>query len=165
MLGPVRDLEKLITLDDTGRVTCQRPGMEYRDVLSAFSMSYSGGDPLPPPPLARPRRQPSIDEKGERRHSIIKPDLRDPEVKELPSTAVVKPAATRPHQDDDEPRRRGFQEQPQPLQGGPLSPDARAAFADMTDVSLRHRNCVSTEVAHTMLRPSTQKYLRSQRNL
>ena len=111
MLGPVRDLEKLITLDDTGRVFIpQRPRMQYHDVLSAFSMSYSGGVPLPPPPLARPRRQPSINEEGERRHSIIKPELRDPEVKELPSTAVVEPAATRPHQDDDEPMRRNFQE-------------------------------------------------------
>ena len=109
--------------------------MEYHDVLSAFSMSYSGGDPLPPPPLARPRRQPSIKEEGERRHSIIKPDLRDPEVKELPSTAVVKPAATRPHQDDDEPRRRGFQEQPQPLQGRLLSPDARACSSVIGTVS------------------------------
>ena len=28
MCRPVEDLEKLITLDDTGRVSCQRSGME-----------------------------------------------------------------------------------------------------------------------------------------
>ena len=162
MCRPVSDLEKLITLDDTGRVSCRRSRMESYDVWSAFSMSYSGGNPLPPPPLARPLLQPLPRGQGRTRrwHFIKKPELRDPEVKELPSTAVVKPAATRPHQDDDEPMRRAFQEQLKLRQGRPLMrADARAAFADITDMFVRHRNCVSIEV--TALRPSTQKFLRS----
>ena len=61
---PVPDLEKHLSLDDTGRVCCHRSGLDSYDVWSAFSMSYNTGDPRSPPPftgasdLALARRPP-----------------------------------------------------------------------------------------------------------
>ena len=57
MCRPVPDLEKHLSLDDTGRVFCHRSGIEQYDVWSAFSMSYNTGDPGTPPPLAMPLAQ------------------------------------------------------------------------------------------------------------
>ena len=48
MCRPLPDLEKHISLDDTGRVCCHRSGMDSYDVWSAFSMNHNTGDPKSP---------------------------------------------------------------------------------------------------------------------
>ena len=84
MCRPLLDLEKVIELDETGRVTCNRCGLESYDVLPAISMSYRTLDPRPPPPLARPLPQPPPGgQRKWRRYTIKKPELPDAEVKQL----------------------------------------------------------------------------------
>ena len=57
MCRPVQDLDKHITVADTGHVCCHMSGMESYDVLSAFSMSYNTAGPNHVPPLAMPIAQ------------------------------------------------------------------------------------------------------------
>ena len=86
MCRPLFDLENVIELDETGRVTCKRRGLESYDVLSAFTnnyVPYGTRKPRPPPPLARPLPQPppSVQRKR-RRCTSKKPELLDGEVKQ-----------------------------------------------------------------------------------
>lgn len=115
MCRQVQDLEKLISLDGTGRVSCQQSGMESYDVLSAFSMSYSTGNPRPPPPMANPLFQPPFggQRKKWRRYTVKKPEFPDAEGKHLPSTALLEQDATQPPKRMDEEMRPGYQPQEQ----------------------------------------------------
>ena len=114
MCRPLFDLEKVIKLDETGRVTCKGYGLESYDVLSGFSKSYRNRNPRPPPPLARPLPQPPLGGQRKRRRSTSKePELPDAEVKQLPSTKFVEEEATQPHKGLDEEMRPGYQPQQQ----------------------------------------------------
>ena len=119
MCRPVQDLEKLISLDNTGRVICGRSGMESYDVLSAFSMSYNTGNMQAPPPLATPSPppRPPPPTGGQRKKFRFRgkrPEFQDAEVPDTeaahaPSTALVQHEATQPCKDIDEVMRPGYE--------------------------------------------------------
>ena len=67
MCRPVRNLERHISLDETGRVCCDLSRLKSYDVWSAFSMSYTTGDPRSPPSLAMPLAQLPPDPKTKKR--------------------------------------------------------------------------------------------------
>ena len=98
MCRPLLDLEKVIELDETGRVTCTRCGLESYDVLSAISMSYRTLDPRPPPQLARPLPQPPPGgQRKWRRCTSKKPELPDAEVKQLRTYVPIECIGYQPH--------------------------------------------------------------------
>ena len=73
MNRPAPNLEKHLSFDDDGRVSCHLPGMEQYDVWSAFSMSYNVQSPRAPPPLAEPFAQlPLFDAIQKRRRYRVK---------------------------------------------------------------------------------------------
>ena len=114
MCRPLLSLEKVIELDETGRVTCKRCGLESYDVLSASLMIYRTRNPRSPPPVARPLPQPPPGGQRKRRRSTSKePELPDADVKQLPSTKFVEEEATQPHKGLDEEMRPGYQPQQQ----------------------------------------------------
>ena len=73
MCRPIKNLDKKVVLDETGRIGGYEPTLKKYDVLSAFSMSYRGQAAsvqvplasrfveLPPFPKAEKRR---LDRKG-----------------------------------------------------------------------------------------------------
>ena len=179
MCRPVHDLEKLISLDGTGRVTCQRSGMESYDVLSAFSMSYNTDNPRPPPPLAMPLHQlptgglPASATGGEhppcvpttkavwRRYSIKKPQLPDAEVKHRPTTALVEQKETQPRKGIDEQKLPGYQPQEQRHQTAcEITQVERRVFDDMMQLFLTQRKCAAVEGMYSLLQDKSRAYIR-----
>ena len=186
---PVEDLEKLIYLDTSGRVRCHRSDLESFDVLSAFSMSYSGATWQTPPPLApaqRPfvhlRTPPQLPAECKshrvtglavtvirRRVTGKKPELKDAEiagaeVDHQNETALVQQDATQPEKCMHQHMQPGYQPQAE-LHQSSLTQVERSVLGDMTTLLfLKELRCVSVDVAYSCLRKETRAYIRSFRN-
>ena len=177
MCRPVQDLDKLISVDDTDRVSCKRSGLDSYDVLSALSMSYSGNlgpppplaPPLPPPRPPPPPPPPPGGQRKKLRHRTKKPELLDAEVPDAEVKHLPSPADSPPWRDSltpdcnriDEDMRAGDQPQEQCNQRRPLTQEEREALDDMTALFLHQQNAVSVKTAFTLLREETRAYIRS----
>ena len=163
MCRPVEDLEKMIYLDNCGRVRCDRSDLASYDVLSAFSMSYSAAGPRTPPPLAP--RPPVI-------HERPPPPLPD----ECKSQRVTRfdgkvkrrrVTAKKPELKDAEHIHEDIQAGYQPrkeLQQSSLTQLERCALEDMTTLFLKERFKVAVDTTYSCLREETRAYIRSSRN-
>ena len=189
MCRPVEDLEKMLYLDSTGRVRCQRSDLQSYDVLSAFSMSYSAGKRRTPPPLAAPlppfvhqRPPPPLPHECKshrvtglavtvirRRVTGKKPELKDAEiagaeVDHQNETALVQQDATQPEKCMHQHMQPGYQPQAE-LHQSSLTQVERSVLGDMTTLLfLKELRCVSVDVAYSCLREETRAYIRSFRN-
>ena len=137
MCRPVPDLDKHLSLGDTGLVCCHLSGMESYDVLSAFSMSYNTDGPKPVPPLARPLAQlPPYPMKRRRyRHT------------------------TKKKGNGCEPQENSFDEDVVEWWG---KQERKDAFDDMAEVFMTKRDSVEqVSYVYRMLSENTRTYLRS----
>ena len=175
MCRPVEDLERLISLDATGRVSCKRSDLESYDVLSAFSMSYrSNPQTLPPVAAPRPRfvhlrpppplpddegnsnRVTGLDDEVKRRRvSGKRPERKGAE------TALV--GATQPDKCIDEQMQPGYQPHEQ-LHQSCLTQVERSGLDDMTTLFLTQRKCASVNGVYYLLQEKTREHIRSFRD-
>jgi len=157
MCTPVPDLDQHLSFGDRGRVRCHLPGMTAYDILSAYSMRYTVGDPRPQPPQAKRRRivckttviQPE-NKKDEERPPSYEPQqssLQSANIKqeaEAPAAEVDNPPlakhqrlqpATRPGNLREKPKRLwGYKPQQSSPQNGNMTQEARDALDDMSDL-------------------------------
>ena len=173
MCRPVRNLERHISLDGTGRVFCHRSGLKSYDVWSAFSMSYNTGDLRSPPSLAMPLTRFPPDPKTKKRSLAQLPP--DPETKKRPRYAIKTTPAHAAEVDKqtisgDEENRFNIMQPVWPSARKPqwsssqsenISQEAREAFDDIIKMFQAQRKSISVKVCLTSLQKNTQKYIRS----
>ena len=162
MCRPVRGLEKHISMDGTGRVSCHRSGLRQYDVLSAFSMSYSNGaKPFAPSPMARlPAQLPPYPQNKKRRRWSFK-TTEAPADELLPGTEA-NDAIAEEMQPGYEPQQSALQaERPKPTRKYNPNGEREKACDDMVDLFLTGSDNGSVNVCYSLLRPNTCKILRS----
>ena len=164
MCRPVQDLEKHLSLDEAGRVSCHRSGIDQYDVWSALSMSYNISNPGLPPPLALPllHSPPYPQNKKRRRYTTKTTEAPADEVdKQTISGYELQPKTEPIIEIKDEKCSSGNMPQQLSLNSENISQEAREAFDDMVRLFLAGRDNAAVNVCYSMLAPQTCVYLES----